>query len=144
MMCVGKDAATYALLPNAVKTPQLTGDNTYYNANNKKVSRVDMWNPSSEIRCYVKGDMIEGIAESEINVLQVWDRTNDTKYYRRMAVGNADAKVFHNGDTIINATSVSTNVAQEYADTLALPIKKGQKAKITYVNYKSVVLVMCK
>jgi hypothetical protein len=101
-MCVGKGTATYALLPNAVATPQLTGTSNLYNADNLKLPRVDFWNPSNGLRAFVDGRMVEGITESDINILQIWDRTNDTKYYRRMVVSNANAKEFNEGDVIVN------------------------------------------
>ena len=106
LMCVGKGTAAYALLPNAVSTPELTGTNNTIDADNKKVPRVDMWNPTNGLRCFVEGKMIEGIAESDINVLQVWDRVSDSKYYRRMVVSGSNAKVFQEGDVIINEQDV--------------------------------------
>jgi hypothetical protein len=50
----------------------------------------------------------------------------------------------YNGDVMVNASSVSQNASNQYADMISLPIKKGQKAVIEYVNYKSITLDMCK
>ncbi len=52
-------------------------------------------------------------------------------------------KIFE-GETLVNASSVVKKEACQYADMITLPIKKGQKAVIEYVNCKSIVVVMCK
>lgn len=104
MMCVGKGAATYALLPNMVTTSELTGTNNYHTADNIKGARVDMWNPTNNIKVSVEGHYLEGLDDSvDIQQFQVWDRVYDSKYYRRfVAQGGVGAKTFAANSVIRN------------------------------------------
>ena len=52
--------------------------------------------------------------------------------------------VIYNGEILVNSSQLASSATKQYADTLTLPVKKGQKVKISYINYKSITLVMCK
>lgn len=101
-MCVGKGAGLYAILPGMVETPELSGSNTEYNADDFLASRVDFWNPTTGIRCYVEGNMLQGISNTDIQQFTVWDRTTDSKYYRRLVKGTESAIVFSANEFIRN------------------------------------------
>lgn len=104
MMCVAKGAATYALLPNIVATPQLTGSTNYYTADNNKAAKVNMWNPENDIKVSVEGHYLEGLDDTvDVQQFQVWDRADDSKYYRRfVAQGAVATKTFAANSVIRN------------------------------------------
>lgn len=106
MCCPAKGVASFACLPNAI-IQEMTGSTTMYYANNKKCALVDFWNPTNGLRCSVEGHTKQGIDdETEINALEVWDRTTDSKYYRLISRSDANAKVFGQGDVIRNTQDV--------------------------------------
>ena len=84
LWCTAKYCANYAIIPSTVKTPQLTGTNQQYNADNFEDARIDFWNPNNAIRCSVEGEFKQGFDNTtDIDQFQVWDRVGDSKYYRR-------------------------------------------------------------
>ena len=107
MMCVGKGVGLYAILPGMVETPELSGTNSYYDADDKSASRVDLWNPTTGFRCYVTGDVLQGFDNAtELNQFQIWDRTTDSKYYRRFVRSADYAKVFVTNSFIRNEQTI--------------------------------------
>lgn len=107
MMCVGKGVGLYAILPGMVETPELSGTNSYYDADDKSASRVDLWNPTTGFRCYVTGDVLQGFDNAtELNQFQIWDRTTDSKYYRRYVRSADYAKVFVTNSFIRNEQTI--------------------------------------
>ena len=106
MMCVGKGAGLYAVLPGMVSTPELSGTNDDYDADDFVASRVDMWNPTTGVRCFVEGVLTQGIENTDIQQFEVWDRSTDSKYYRRMIKGDSVAPVFQTGSFIRNEQTI--------------------------------------
>jgi hypothetical protein len=99
LCCVHKNVATYGFLPSTVLTPELTGTNEHYDANNIEDARVYMWNPTTGLRCYVEGHFEQGLNDkTDIQQYQIWDRSADSKYYRRFV----SSKFFEEGSIIRN------------------------------------------
>jgi hypothetical protein len=111
LMCVGKGAGKYAILPGMIVTPELSGSNppsssaSHHNADDFSASRVDLWNPETGVRCYVEGNMMQGFDnETDIDQFQIWDRSSDSKYYRRYV--DINGKVFAANAFIRNVQDV--------------------------------------
>ncbi|MBR6684878.1 MAG: hypothetical protein IKL37_01270 [Alphaproteobacteria bacterium] len=111
MFCVGKGAGRFAIMPATVVTPELVGGMGDYLATLSLPSRVDFWNPTTGVFATVEGDFQKGYNnETDIVITNdantcgftLWDRTTDSKYYRR----TKSTKQFAAGEIIINTQNV--------------------------------------
>ena len=105
MACVAKDVAKKVLLPDAV-FKEMVGDETFVYSDNNAASRVIMWNDENGRVVEVEGNFIQGFEFGDIvpssGMFAVWDRTSDSKYYRR----TNDVYNFKSGDSIRNRQKI--------------------------------------
>lgn len=87
LACISKDTGKYAILPSYVLTGELTGTNDLIFADDYKSALVEMWNPINKVKAIVEGRFTEGFSFNDAlpssGNFSIWDRTTDTKYYRR-------------------------------------------------------------
>ena len=113
MVCVGKGAGKYVILPTGVLSPELTGTSNDIMATAAIPSDADYWNPETGLACKVTGDFVKGFDnETDIpitgeNGFTVWDRGTDSKYYRRFL---GTTRQFADGDEIINRQIIQYSV----------------------------------
>lgn len=89
MACVAKDAATTTLLPDFVVVDTSKGSNQSTLAKNSNNAKTIQWNDTTGIKVLTEGHFTEGLSDdmknnpSGTSVFMVWDRTSDSKIYRR-------------------------------------------------------------
>ena len=87
MACISKDVGKYAILPSYVITGELTGTNNLIYSDDYQSALVEMWNPVNNVKAIVEGRFTEGFAFGDklpsSGNFSIWDRSTDTKYYRR-------------------------------------------------------------
>ena len=87
--CVAKGCATTTLLPDFVVVDTSKGTNNSTHANNLNDAKTIQWNDTTGIKVLTEGHFTEGLSDdmknnpSGVPVFVVWDRSSDSKIYRR-------------------------------------------------------------
>ena len=87
--CVAKGGATTTLLPDFVVVDTSKGTNNSTYANNSNDAKTIQWNDTTGIKVLTEGHFTEGLSDDMKNNLSgvtefvVWDRSSDSKIYRR-------------------------------------------------------------
>ena len=87
--CVAKGGATTTLLPDFVVVDTSKGTNNSISANNLNDAKTIQWNDTTGIKVLTEGHFTEGLSDdmknnpSGVPVFVVWDRSSDSKIYRR-------------------------------------------------------------
>lgn len=107
LFCTGKAAATNVVLPVGVIATALAGGNNYIDADYKLVGKVYAWNDTNNISAEMDSKFVDGIDDAEMLLTTgqfcIWNRTNDSKYYRRTLKSVAVAS----GETIVTESSIA-------------------------------------
>lgn len=101
LFCTGKGTATKGIIPYG-KNVSFSSNDSQISADNKKDAEVIMWNPDTEVKCYMDGHFLQGYNDTDdVNYYLIWDRTVDSKYYRGCSVETS----FDTGSIIRNKFS---------------------------------------
>ena len=106
LACIGKGAATSAMLPSSILVPQLTGGGGDVAADNTKDNRIIFWNDTNKVVVEVVSRLLQGISDSEVTDLTIYDRSADSKYYRFALYNSATAVELSQVSPIRSHTSV--------------------------------------
>lgn len=101
LFCVAKDSATNTFVPTKL-LQTLSGGDTIYRADGYNSTEIIFYNPTNNVKVSVTGRFLEGFTFGDAlpssGLFGVWDRSTDSKYYRR----TNDSYPFSEGDIIRN------------------------------------------
>ena len=106
LFCFAKGVANNVILPVGISALNMVGDNSYIDADYKLIGNGFVWNTTNNISADIDSRFVSGVDNEEMalgtGVLQFWNRTNDTKYYRRTTktVGIASGEVIVTENTV--------------------------------------------
>lgn len=87
--CIAKGGATTTLLPDFIIVDTSAGTNASTSSNNPNNAITTQWNASTGVKITTEGHFTEGLSDDMKNnpsgsvTYQVWDRSTDSKIYRR-------------------------------------------------------------
>ena len=82
LVCICKDVAEKAIIPDGIKIESFPGGDVQFASDNTLAHKITYWNNSNNVCANVSGFVKQGLTEDDITDLYVRDRLTDAKYYR--------------------------------------------------------------